>query len=169
MRLSSEFFGRDWDARNGKQARTSSSRCKIQGTPSTTAPLVNIIHFYLFSNFNSRFMAASKAQKQTASKDAATTASGAIQGLWKSYSDDTPTKLKTIDAFLVFIMLSGIIQFVYCVAVTNFPFNAFLAGYVHALDELRVPLRGSNYGTSAVTDSRAPLANLFLLHLCGRK
>lgn len=53
-----------------------------------------------------------------------------IQGLWKTYVDDTPHKLKTIDAFLVFIMLSGIMQFVYCVVVTNFPFNAFLAGWV---------------------------------------
>ncbi|KAG8952787.1 oligosaccharyltransferase complex subunit epsilon [Tulasnella sp. 424] len=80
-------------------------------------------------------MAASKAQKQTADKDASTTASGAIQGLWKSYLDDTPTKLKTIDAFLVFIMLSGIIQFVYCVAVTNFPFNAFLAGFASTVGQ----------------------------------
>ncbi|KAG9007536.1 oligosaccharyltransferase complex subunit epsilon [Tulasnella sp. 427] len=75
-------------------------------------------------------MAPSKSQKQASQKEGASTASAAFQGLWKSYSDDTPTKLKTIDAFLVFIMLSGILQFVYCVAVTNFPFNAFLAGYV---------------------------------------
>jgi len=52
-----------------------------------------------------------------------------LQGLWKTYIDDTPSKLKTIDAFLVFIMLSGIVQFVYCIAVTNFPFNAFLASF----------------------------------------
>ncbi|KAG8909718.1 oligosaccharyltransferase complex subunit epsilon [Tulasnella sp. 417] len=76
-----------------------------------------------------------KSQKKTAEQDAATTASGAIQGLWKSYNDDTPTKLKTIDAFLVFIMLSGIIQFVYCVAVTNFPFNAFLAGFASTVGQ----------------------------------
>ncbi|KAG8904021.1 oligosaccharyltransferase complex subunit epsilon [Tulasnella sp. 403] len=55
--------------------------------------------------------------------------SSALQGLWKTYSEDTPSKLKTIDAFLVFIMLSGIIQFLYCILVTNFPFNAFLAGF----------------------------------------
>lgn len=54
--------------------------------------------------------------------------SAAVQGLWKTYVDETPSKLKTIDAFLLFIMLSGIMQFVYCVVVTNFPFNAFLAG-----------------------------------------
>jgi len=41
---------------------------------------------------------------------------------------NTSDRLKFIDAFLVFIMLSGIMQFVYCVFVTNFPFNAFLAG-----------------------------------------
>ncbi|KAG8981824.1 oligosaccharyltransferase complex subunit epsilon [Tulasnella sp. JGI-2019a] len=52
-----------------------------------------------------------------------------IQGLWKTYVDDTPSKLKTIDTFLVFIMLSGIMQFVYCVLITNYPFNAFLAGF----------------------------------------
>lgn len=80
-------------------------------------------------------MAPSKSQKQTSEKDAAATASGAIQGLWKSYIDDTPTKLKTIDAFLVFIMLSGIIQFVYCIAVTNFPFNAFLAGFASTVGQ----------------------------------
>lgn len=85
-------------------------------------------------------MAPPKSQKQAAQQDAPATASAAIQGLWKSYIDDTPTKLKTIDAFLVFIMLSGIIQFVYCIAVTNFPFNAFLAGCVYSRDELRVPL-----------------------------
>jgi len=26
-------------------------------------------------------------------------------------------------------MLSGVIQFIYCILVTNFPFNAFLAGF----------------------------------------
>jgi oligosaccharyltransferase complex subunit epsilon len=29
---------------------------------------------------------------------------------------------------LAFIVLSGVLQFVYCVLVTNYPFNAFLAG-----------------------------------------
>jgi len=46
-----------------------------------------------------------------------------------AYQKQTPARLKLIDAYLVFIMLSGIIQFVYCVLVTNFPFNAFLAGF----------------------------------------
>ncbi|KAH7100609.1 defender against death DAD protein [Auriculariales sp. MPI-PUGE-AT-0066] len=53
----------------------------------------------------------------------------AIQTLLRSYESTTPSRLKLIDAFLVFIMLSGIIQFTYCVLVGNYPFNAFLAGF----------------------------------------
>ncbi|PFH52546.1 hypothetical protein AMATHDRAFT_139628 [Amanita thiersii Skay4041] len=49
--------------------------------------------------------------------------------LWKAYNESTVDRLKFIDSFLVFLMLSGIIQFVYCILVTNFPFNAFLAGF----------------------------------------
>ncbi|KAJ8483241.1 hypothetical protein ONZ45_g14660 [Pleurotus djamor] len=53
----------------------------------------------------------------------------AVQTLWKAYSKQTPDRLKFIDAFLFFLMLSGIMQFAYCVLVTDFPFNAFLAGF----------------------------------------
>ena len=54
----------------------------------------------------------------------------AVESLWKAYSDNTSKRLKFIDSFLVFLMLSGVVQFLYCILVTNFPFNAFLAGYV---------------------------------------
>ena len=59
----------------------------------------------------------------------ASPSSVALQSLWNAYLDTTHTRLKFIDAFLVFLILSGVIQFVYCVLVTSFPFNAFLAGY----------------------------------------
>ncbi|KAK1227938.1 oligosaccharyltransferase complex subunit epsilon [Marasmius sp. AFHP31] len=49
--------------------------------------------------------------------------------LWKAYNEQTTDRLKFIDAFLVFLMISGALQFLYCVLVTNFPFNAFLAGF----------------------------------------
>ncbi|KAI0733446.1 defender against death DAD protein [Fomitopsis betulina] len=55
--------------------------------------------------------------------------SNSVQSLLKSYNDATSPRLKLIDAFLLFLMLSGIIQFAYCILVTNFPFNAFLAGF----------------------------------------
>ena len=63
-----------------------------------------------------------------------------VEALWISYDENTPDRLKLIDSFLVFIMLSGVLQFLYCIFVTNYPFNAFLAGYdivltciIHAL------------------------------------
>ncbi|KAJ3723424.1 DAD family-domain-containing protein [Lentinula raphanica] len=52
-----------------------------------------------------------------------------FSALFKAYTQNTSSRLKFIDAFLVFLMASGILQFVYCVLVTNFPFNAFLAGF----------------------------------------
>lgn len=55
----------------------------------------------------------------------------AVQSLLKAYNETTSPRLKLIDAFLVFLMVSGVLQFLYCILVTNFPFNAFLAGYVH--------------------------------------
>ncbi|KZT62370.1 defender against death DAD protein [Calocera cornea HHB12733] len=55
--------------------------------------------------------------------------SGALQDLVQSYKDNTPKRVKLIDAFLLFIVLSGVAQFAYCVLVTTFPFNAFLAGF----------------------------------------
>jgi oligosaccharyltransferase complex subunit epsilon len=58
-----------------------------------------------------------------------TTVSHTLSALCESYVQKTPERLKFIDAFLTFIVLSGVFQFAYCVLVTNFPFNAFLAGY----------------------------------------
>jgi oligosaccharyltransferase complex subunit epsilon len=88
-------------------------------------------------------MAGPKTAKHTASKTAVSpppppstnvasvsASSTAVQTLWGAYLDKTPARLKFIDAFLVFLILSGVIQFVYCVLVTSFPFNAFLAGWV---------------------------------------
>ncbi|KAK7471049.1 oligosaccharyltransferase complex subunit epsilon [Stygiomarasmius scandens] len=58
-----------------------------------------------------------------------------ILSLWKAYAQNTSDRLKFIDSFLVFLMISGIIQFVYCVLVTNFPFNAFLAGFASTVGQ----------------------------------
>ncbi|KAM6495694.1 oligosaccharyl transferase epsilon subunit [Amanita muscaria] len=64
-----------------------------------------------------------------AGQPAAAAANSPLQTLWKAYTDTTPDRLKFIDSFLFFLMLSGVIQFVYCILVTDFPFNAFLAGF----------------------------------------
>ncbi|XP_003384802.1 PREDICTED: dolichyl-diphosphooligosaccharide--protein glycosyltransferase subunit DAD1-like [Amphimedon queenslandica] len=50
--------------------------------------------------------------------------------LFRSYSDDTPRKLKLIDAYLSYILVTGVIQFIYCCLVGTFPFNSFLSGFI---------------------------------------
>ena len=59
-----------------------------------------------------------------------TASATAVRSLWGAYLDTTPARLKFVDSFLLFLVLSGVIQFMYCVLVTSFPFNAFLAGCV---------------------------------------
>lgn len=53
-----------------------------------------------------------------------------VSNLFNEYQSSTPTKIKLVDAYLFGIMLTGIIQFVYCCLVGTFPFNAFLAGFI---------------------------------------
>ncbi|KIM45919.1 hypothetical protein M413DRAFT_64699 [Hebeloma cylindrosporum] len=64
-----------------------------------------------------------------ASAQSSATHTNAFHSLWKAYNDSTSDRLKFIDAFLFFLMLSGIVQFAYCILVSNFPYNAFLAGF----------------------------------------
>ncbi|BGP16508.1 hypothetical protein JCM10213_001154 [Rhodosporidiobolus nylandii] len=54
---------------------------------------------------------------------------GSVQTLWEAYQRETPSRLKLIDVFMLFLMLTGIAQFVYCLAITNYPFNAFIGGF----------------------------------------
>ncbi|OAX43095.1 defender against death DAD protein [Rhizopogon vinicolor AM-OR11-026] len=78
-------------------------------------------------------MAGPKSSSKSSSASSETSA--AIATLWKSYLDETPDRLKFIDAFLSFIVLSGVLQFAYCVLVTNYPFNAFLAGFASSVGQ----------------------------------
>lgn len=53
--------------------------------------------------------------------------SSSLRTLTSNYAA-VPPRLKLIDSFLLFLMVSGIMQFVYRVVVTSFPYNAFLGG-----------------------------------------
>lgn len=50
--------------------------------------------------------------------------------LFDDYKTLTPKKIKLVDAYLFCILLTGVIQFVYCCLVGTFPFNAFLSGFI---------------------------------------
>merc|ERR1711953_1282198 len=59
-----------------------------------------------------------------------TTLSNVVTKFLNEYSNHTPTQLKIIDAYLTYVFLTGVIQFVYCCLVGTFPFNAFLSGFI---------------------------------------
>ncbi|KAK4686986.1 oligosaccharyltransferase complex subunit epsilon, partial [Tremellales sp. Uapishka_1] len=50
--------------------------------------------------------------------------------LVSNYTSSTSPRIKLIDSFLLFLILSGVFQFAYRILVTAFPFNAFLGGCV---------------------------------------
>ena len=41
-------------------------------------------------------------------------------GIWKNYLDTTPQRTKLIDVFMAFLVVVGVLQFVYCVLVGNY-------------------------------------------------
>ena len=49
---------------------------------------------------------------------------------YDEYMQSTPKKLKIVDAYLFYVLLTGVIQFSYCCLVGTFPFNSFLAGFI---------------------------------------
>ncbi len=53
-----------------------------------------------------------------------------LGNFYSDYLTTTPKKLKLVDAYMLCIMLTGIVQFVYCCLVGTFPFNAFLSGFI---------------------------------------
>ncbi|XP_017769230.1 PREDICTED: dolichyl-diphosphooligosaccharide--protein glycosyltransferase subunit DAD1 [Nicrophorus vespilloides] len=53
-----------------------------------------------------------------------------ISKFYKEYNTKTSRELKIIDAYLFYILLTGIIQFIYCLLVGTFPFNSFLSGFL---------------------------------------
>lgn len=61
--------------------------------------------------------------------------STATYDLWKSYRANTPNSLLIIDAFLVFLMYVGGVQFVYACLTGGYPFNSFLAGFSAAVGQ----------------------------------
>ncbi|KAF1353685.1 DAD family-domain-containing protein [Delphinella strobiligena] len=52
-----------------------------------------------------------------------------LLGVWDRYVQQTPQRVKLIDVFMAFLIVVGVLQFVYCVIAGNYPFNAFLSGF----------------------------------------
>ncbi|KUI61375.1 Dolichyl-diphosphooligosaccharide--protein glycosyltransferase subunit dad-1 [Cytospora mali] len=82
-----------------------------------------------------------KAAKSTSSSPAQLVQVG--EKVWNHYLKTTGHQTRIIDAFLVFLMVVGVIQFVYYILIAKDPFNAFLAGFAATVGQfvLTVSLR----------------------------
>jgi oligosaccharyltransferase complex subunit epsilon len=56
-----------------------------------------------------------------------------INKFWQEYLKVTPKKIKIIDSYLLYIVITGVYQFIYCCLVGTFPFNSFLSGFVSSV------------------------------------
>lgn len=55
-----------------------------------------------------------------------------VSQLWSAYKH-TPVKIKIMDLYLVYVLLTGVAQFVYRMLVGTFPFNSFLSGFISTI------------------------------------
>ncbi|KAK2723709.1 dolichyl-diphosphooligosaccharide--protein glycosyltransferase subunit DAD1-like [Artemia franciscana] len=56
-----------------------------------------------------------------------------VKSFASDYMKTTSKRLKIIDAYLAYILLTGIVQFGYCCLVGTFPFNSFLSGFISSV------------------------------------
>lgn len=78
---------------------------------------------------SSAFSASPAQAKPVLPKTGAANWDQVLQNIYDYYMEATPQRTKLIDVFLVFLLLVGALQFVYCVLAGNYPFNAFLSGF----------------------------------------
>ncbi|KAJ2898814.1 oligosaccharyl transferase subunit [Zalerion maritima] len=64
-----------------------------------------------------------------ASKSSGSSPNDMVQKVIKYYINTTGPRTNLIDVFLVFLVVNGAVQFLYCIIAGNYPFNAFLAGF----------------------------------------
>ncbi|EIW71447.1 hypothetical protein TREMEDRAFT_23799, partial [Tremella mesenterica DSM 1558] len=55
--------------------------------------------------------------------------SNSFTTLINNYKTTTGARIKLIDTFLLFLLLSGVLQMAYRIVVTSYPYNAFLGGF----------------------------------------
>lgn len=80
-------------------------------------------------------MPPSKSTKAAPRPSALGEVSGALHKLTSSYESTTPARFKLIDAFLLFLFITGVAQFVYCALLSNYPFNSFIAGFASTVGQ----------------------------------
>ena len=91
-----------------------------------------------------------------------------IRRFFEEYSSTTPQKLKLVDAYLAYVMMTGIVQFLYCLLVGTFPFNSFLSGFISCVGSFI--LAGEPFNCSCVKEDnllRLERGTLFIYMIYG--
>ncbi|KAK8844746.1 hypothetical protein IAR55_006596 [Kwoniella newhampshirensis] len=77
--------------------------------------------------------ASSRSTTTTSTTTTTAPSSAALESSFNSlidnYRSTTPARVKLIDVFLLFIFVSGVLQFAYRVLITVYPFYAFAGGF----------------------------------------
>ncbi|GAB0497219.1 hypothetical protein MMPV_008543 [Pyropia vietnamensis] len=84
--------------------------------------------------------------------------SSTLSQLYAAYSAATPPGVAVVDAYLAYVLATGVITFAYAAAVGTFPFNAFLGAFLSAVGSfvlgvgLRMQLAGGGGPVRALAD-----------------
>ncbi len=80
----------------------------------------------------------------------------------ESYKTTTPTKIKVLDAYLVFTMISGVLVFLYGVLSGAVPYHSFLAGFISTIGSF---VFGMNLRLSNQITTENALSQFILCHV----
>ncbi|WKX89792.1 hypothetical protein Q1695_008998 [Nippostrongylus brasiliensis] len=112
--------------------------------------------------------------KQSADRGHTKNSMQAVQVLGKLFDDyqkSTPSRLKIIDAYMVYILLTGVAQFLYCLLVGTFPFNSFLSGFISTVTSfvlascLRIQVNEENKSEFAHISPERAFADFIFAHV----
>lgn len=94
-----------------------------------------------------------------------------FQKFYAGYQAETPRRLKLVDAYLAYILLTGIVQFAYCLIVGTFPFNSFLAGFLSTVASfvlgcsLRIQINDQNKAEFKTISNERAFADFIFAHI----
>ncbi|KAA0706613.1 Dolichyl-diphosphooligosaccharide--protein glycosyltransferase subunit dad1 [Triplophysa tibetana] len=86
------------------------------------------------------------------------------------YASSTQNKVKVLDAYLLYIMMTGALQFLFCVLVGTFPFNSFLSGFISCVGSfilavcLRIQINPQNKGEFLSISPERAFADFLFAH-----
>ncbi|KAK0343367.1 oligosaccharyltransferase complex subunit epsilon [Friedmanniomyces endolithicus] len=110
-------------------SKPSASHSKTQPPPSTTSNSTSTTAPRLAQQINALTNTKTATALSKSAPRSVQEAQQILAEMWNSYVDKTAQRVKLLDTFMGFLVLVGVLQFVYCVIVGNYPFNAFLAGF----------------------------------------